>query len=176
MRFSITIPAYKKSYLSEAIESCLAQSYRDFELIIVDDASPEDLASVVNSFTDSRIRYYRNEKNYGAVNVVDNWNRCLEYAQGDYIICMVDDDKLLPCCLDEYSRLIEKYPGLGVYHAWTEIIDENGDFNNITAARCEYESVYSFGIDGIIGHNSILVTSFLIQCNCGRMEDSTSCL
>lgn len=143
MRFSITIPAYKRKFLSEAIESCLAQSYQDFELIIVDDASPEDLESVVNSFKDSRIRYYRNEKNCGAVDVVDNWNRCLDYAQGDYIICMGDDDRLLPCCLEEYAKLMEKHPGLGVYHAWTEIIDENGKFTNITAARCEYESVYS---------------------------------
>ena len=143
MKFSITIPAYKRKFLSEAIESCLAQSYKDFELIIVDDASPEDLESVVNSFKDPRIRYYRNEKNCGAVDVVDNWNKCLDYAQGDYIICMGDDDRLLPCCLEEYAKLMEKHPGLGVYHAWTEIIDENGKFTNITAARCEYESVYS---------------------------------
>lgn len=143
MKFSITIPAYKKKFLSEAIESCLAQSYRDFELIIVDDASPEGLDTIVHSYEDSRIRYYKNEKNCGAVNVVDNWNKCLEYTKGDYIICMGDDDKLLPNCLEEYETLIKKYPGLGVYHAWTQIIDEKGCFANITAARPEYESVYS---------------------------------
>ena len=63
MKFSITIPAYKRSYLKEAIDSCLAQTYKDFELIIVNDASPEDLDSIVNSYSDNRIRYYKNETN-----------------------------------------------------------------------------------------------------------------
>lgn len=143
MKFSITIPAYKQKYLYEAIESCLAQTYKDFELIIVDDASPEDLKSVVDRFQDSRIRYYRNEKNCGALNVVDNWNICLSYAHGDYVICMGDDDRLLPNCLDEYSELIEKYPDLDIYHGMTEIIDENSKVTNIQEARPEREGMYS---------------------------------
>lgn len=57
MKFSITIPAYKQKYLYEAIESCLVQSYKDFELIVVDDASPEDLKSIVDMFSDPRLRY-----------------------------------------------------------------------------------------------------------------------
>ena len=74
MKFSITIPAYKRSYLKEAIDSCLAQTYGDFELIIVNDHSPENLDAIVTQYNDPRIRYYVNEKNCGAVNVVDNWN------------------------------------------------------------------------------------------------------
>lgn len=143
MKFSITIPAYKQKYLYEAIESCLAQTYKDFELIIVDDASPEDLKSVVDRCQDSRIRYYRNEKNCGAMNVVDNWNICLGYAKGDYVICMGDDDRLLPNCLEEYSMLIEKYPDLDIYHGMTEIIDENGNVTNMQEARPEREGMYS---------------------------------
>lgn len=143
MFVSVTIPTYKSRFLKESIRSVLNQTYSDFELIIVDDASPENILGIVAQFDDSRIRYYRNDRNCGAINVVDNWNKCLEYAKGDYIICMGDDDLLLPNCLEEYSKLINQYPGLGVYHAWTEIIDENSEFSNITAARCEFESVYS---------------------------------
>lgn len=143
MKFSITIPAYKQKYLYEAIESCLAQTYKDFELIIVDDASPEDLKSVVDRFQDSRIRYYRNEKNCGALHVVDNWNICLGYTKGDYVICMGDDDRLLPNCLEEYSKLIDKYPDLDIYHGMTEIIDENGNVTNMQEARPEREGMYS---------------------------------
>lgn len=143
MKFSITIPAYKQKFLYEAIESCLAQTYKDFELIIVDDASPEDLKSVVDRFQDSRIRYYRNEKNCGALNVVDNWNICLSYAKGDYVICMGDDDRLLPNCLEKYSKLIEKIPGLAVYHGMTEIIDEKSRVTDMQEARPEREGVYS---------------------------------
>ena len=143
MKFSITIPAYKQRYLYEAIESCLRQTYLDFEVIIVDDASPEDLKSVVKKFSDKRIHYYRNEKNCGALNVVDNWNRCLSYATGDYVICMGDDDKLLPNCLEEYANLLKKYPDLDVYHGMTEIIDENSLVSDIQEARPEREGVFS---------------------------------
>lgn len=143
MKFSITIPAYKQKYLYEAIESCLAQTYKDFELIIVDDASPEDLKSVVGRCQDSRIRYYRNEKNCGTSHVVDNWNICLGYTKGDYVICMGDDDRLLPNCLEEYSKLIDKYPDLDIYHGMTEIIDENGNVTNMQEARPEREGMYS---------------------------------
>ena len=113
-KFSVLIPAYKRKYLKEAIDSILLQTYCHFELIIVDDASPEDIKSVIAEYHDDRIRYFRNEKNCGAINVVDNWNICLAYTQGDYVICMGDDDRMLPCCLEEYCNLIEKYPGIGL--------------------------------------------------------------
>lgn len=143
MKFSITIPAYKSKYLAEAIESCLAQTYQDFEIVIVDDNSPEDLMSIVGVYQDERIRYYRNEENCGALNVVDNWNICLSYAKGDYIICMGDDDRLLPNCLEEYAKLIEKFPELDIYHGMTEIIDENSKISDIQEARPEREGVCS---------------------------------
>ena len=106
MKFSVTIPAYKAKFLKEAIESVLSQTYEKFELIIVDDNSPENLKAIVDEFSDSRIRYYRNPQNCGAVNVVDNWNICLSYCTGEYVICMGDDDRLLPNCLYEYLKLI----------------------------------------------------------------------
>lgn len=143
MKFSILIPAYKRQYLQECIESILKQTYTDFEIIIVNDASPEDLDSIVNSFSDQRIQYFINNKNCGAVNVVDNWNLCLKHAQGEYIICMGDDDRLLPNCLEEYDQLIQRHPGLGIYHAWTEIIDENSNIIKMQEARPEREGVYS---------------------------------
>lgn len=142
--FSITIPAYKSKFLKECIASCLAQTYADLEIIIVNDHSSEDLDSIVRCYSDSRIRYYVNEKNCGAVNVVDNWNKCLEYAKGDYIICMGDDDILLPCCLEEYVKLIEKFPELSVYHAWTQLIDENSNVFGFQEQRPEFESAYAF--------------------------------
>ena len=143
MKFSVTIPAYKAKFLRECIESILAQTYKDFELIIVNDASPEDLTSIVQSFNDSRIRYYINETNCGAINVVDNWNKCLSYATGEYLICMGDDDKLLPNCLEEYEKLICKYPNLNVYHGFTEIINEKSIIIQMQESRPEYESVWA---------------------------------
>lgn len=144
MKFSITIPSYKSRYLQEAVESVLAQTYGDWELIVVDDCSPENLHDIVLPYlSDERVRYYRNEKNCGAVNVVDNWNICLGYCTGDYVICMGDDDRLKPCCLEEYKKLIEKHPGFHVYHARTEIIDENSQPKFLQEERPECESALS---------------------------------
>ena len=143
IKFSIIIPAYKARFLAETVSSCLHQLYSDFEVIIVDDNSPEDLKSIVDTFTDERIRYYKNKVNCGALNVVDNWNICLGYCKGEYVICMGDDDKLSPNCLKEYVRLMELYPGLDAYHAQTEIIDENSDVYEIQAPRPVFESAYS---------------------------------
>ena len=63
MKYSFVLPAYKATFLREAIDSILAQSYPDFELIIVNDKSPEDLTSIVNSYHDVRIQYYVNAQN-----------------------------------------------------------------------------------------------------------------
>ena len=163
MKFSITIPAYKQRYLYEAIESCLSQTYKDFELIIVDDASPEDLKSVVDKFQDDRIKYYRNEKNCGALNVVDNWNICLSYAKGDYVICMGDDDRLMPNCLEEYSKLMDKYPGLNIYHGMTEIINERSEVYNIQEARPEREGVYSMISGRLRNHRMQFIGDWLLK-------------
>ena len=142
-KFSVTIPAYKPNFLAECIESILKQTFQNFELIIVDDFSPYNIKSVVEKYCDSRIRYYRNNKNCGAIDVVDNWNICLSYAKGEYVICMGDDDILLPNCLEEYATLIEKYPGIGLIHGWTEIINENSEVTALTTHRCEHESAMS---------------------------------
>ncbi|MFI3297747.1 MAG: glycosyltransferase [bacterium] len=143
MKYTITIPAYKAKFLSKCIDSILAQTHRDFELIIVNDASTEDLDSIVNSYDDSRIKYYTNEKNCGAIDVVDNWNICLSYATGDYVICMGDDDELAPDCLEQYSLLLEQYPDLDIYHGRVKVIDEESEFVNLQEVRPAFESVYS---------------------------------
>lgn len=144
MKFSIIIPAYKSIYLNEAIKSVTSQNYKEWELIIVDDCSPEDIRDIVKPYlTDSRIHFFYNEKNCGAINVVDNWNNCLSHCSGDYVICIGDDDCLLPNCLEEYARLIKKYPGLRVYHTRTEIINEDGVVTDVQEERPEWESVLS---------------------------------
>ena len=142
MKFSIGIPAYKATFLKECIDSILNQTFLDYELIIVNDASPEDIDSIVNSYSDSRIRYFKNAKNFGAENLVDNWNKCLTFALGEYFILMGDDDMMCSDYLEEFNRLINKHPKLSVYHCRSMIIDENSNFITLTETRPEFESVY----------------------------------
>lgn len=143
MKFSIIVPAYKDLFLKECIDSILSQTYPNFELIIANDCSPYNIERIVNQYTDSRIIYYKNEKRYGAVDLVKNWNNCLNHASGDYVICMGDDDKLLPNCLSDYVILIENYPCLDLYHMRTQVIDEESNIINIQEDRPDWESAYS---------------------------------
>lgn len=141
--FSVTIPAYKDRYLKETIDSVLTQTYQNYEIVIVNDASPYDLDHIVSQYDDTRIRYFKNEKNCGAKNVVDNWNICLSHATGEFVMCIGDDDKLTPRCLQDFADLIEKYPKLDLYHARSEIIDDDSNFVCLLEKRPEWESVYS---------------------------------
>ena len=144
MKISIAIPAYKAKFLRRAIDSVLAQKYKCFELIILNDNSPEDLDLIVKDYLDcKRVKYCKNSVNVGSVNLVDNWNQCLQLAEGDYFLCMGDDDELEPNCLEHYHSLIEQYPDINLFHSLTKIIDENSNVFHMQEARPLWESVYS---------------------------------
>lgn len=140
-KFSICIPAYKSRFLNECIQSILGQSVADFELIILNDCSPEPVKQLVEAFTDSRIRYYENEHNVGAVRLIDNWNKCLALATGEFIVVMGDDDRLEHDYLKEFDALMAGYPGLDVYHCRSVVIDDKGNALQLTPAWPSYERV-----------------------------------
>ena len=71
------MPAWKGAWLAEAIESILAQTYKNIELIVVDDCSPEDLRSIVERYDDPRISYHRNENNLGGIHLTKQWMHCV---------------------------------------------------------------------------------------------------
>lgn len=168
IKYTIAIPAFKGRFLKEAVESCLNQSTASMEVIVLDDASPDDISGICASFTDSRLKYFRNDINVGAERVVDNWNKCLELASGDYFICIGDDDRLTPNALATYSALIGRYPGLDVYHGQAEVIDENGSLKKTLLSRPEYESVYSLIWNRWNGRNQQYVGDFCYRTDALR--------
>ena len=140
-KFSVCIPAYKSRFLSECLQSILGQSYTDFEVIVLNDCSPEPVKEIVRSFSDARIRYYENESNVGAVRLTDNWNRCVALAEGEFVMIMGDDDRLEPNYLDEFTALIARYPDLDVYHCRSLVIDDHGNVVQLTPAGPSFERV-----------------------------------
>lgn len=142
--FSFVLPAYKAKFLRKAIQSILNQSYSHFELIIVDDASPENLKDIVSSFNDSRIQYHRNDKNLGGVNLVKNWNHSISFATGDYMILASDDDTYEKEFLSEINKLIDKYPDIDLYKARTQKIDEEEKIIDVDPHFFEHSSMLEF--------------------------------
>lgn len=163
IKFSIGIPAYKAMFLDECITSIINQTYTNFELIIVNDASPEDLDTIVSKYNDDRIKYYKNEKNFGAENVIENWNKCLSYASGEYFILMGDDDKLCLNYLKEFDELIEKNPGFNVYHCRSLIIDENSNVSTLTQSWPAHESVIENMWHRINGWRTQFISDFVYK-------------
>lgn len=143
-KYSFVLPAYKAHFFKEAIDSILAQTYTDFELIIVNDASPEDLDSIVKSYDDPRIRYYVNEQNIGGKDLVAQWNHCLEYATGEYIILASDDDVYFPQYLEKMDALVRKYPNVNVFRPRVQRIDADGNIVHIEGFIPEYTSLLEF--------------------------------
>ena len=121
--FSVLIPTYNMSnYLNIAIKSVLEQDFQDFELIVCDNASIDDTESIVNSYNDSRIKYYKNKFNLGAIN---NFNKAISYATGVYIKFLESDDLMNSNCLSALFNCINKDKNINMISTSRVIIDEN---------------------------------------------------
>jgi glycosyltransferase involved in cell wall biosynthesis len=132
---SIAIPLYNcESHIRETIESVLAQTYTNFELVVLDDQSTDRSAEIVQSFKDPRIRYELNPERLGFFR---NWNRCLEVMSGTYCKLLPHDDPMEPSCIEEQVRILEAYPDVELVHCARKIVDPDG---NILARRSPRES------------------------------------
>lgn len=102
---SVCIPVYNcKNYVAQAIDSVLSQTFTDFELIIVDNASTDGTLEIIARYTDSRIRLIRNKTNLG---LEANWNKSVREAKGEYIKLLPADDFLYPLCLERQVKAFE---------------------------------------------------------------------
>lgn len=140
VRYSFVLPAYKARFLREAVESIMAQTYRNLELVIVDDASPEGLYDMIKDVCDERVRYYVNERNIGGTDLVAQWNHSLEYAEGDYVVLASDDDVYHPQYLEKMNALVEKYPQVDVFRPRVQYINELGVVTGVVGLMKEYTS------------------------------------
>lgn len=137
---SVAIPAIKASFLYDAIQSVLNQTHHNLEVIVVNDKSVEDIKGVVNRFSDTRLRYYENEKNLGRENPAINWNRCLSLAQGEYFALLCDDDLYEPTFIEKMLNLAKKHPETNVFRARANFIDAEGRETEKYASAPEWES------------------------------------
>lgn len=107
MKLSILLPTRDRlDLLRYAVESVRMQDYADWEIVVSDNASAEDVQPYVASLADARVRCYRQQ---AAVPVTDNWNAALERSTGEYLIMLGDDDALMPGCLRRAAQLLEQW-------------------------------------------------------------------
>jgi len=126
-KVSVIIPTYNRAkLLPAAIQSALDQTFQDLEIIVVDDASPDNTADVVAGFKDSRIRYVRHSANKGEAGTR---NTGLRHVSGDFIAFLDDDDLWLPEKLEKQMRLLESSPPRvgAVYCGFTRVERSTGN-------------------------------------------------
>src|SRR2546428_1522930 len=110
-------------HLRAAVESVLAQTYPDFELLIVDDGSTDGSADVVRSYEDRRIRLLENERNLGQI---PSLNRALREAHGEYVARLDHDDLCLPERLERQVEELDAEPSAALAGTWIDVVDEDG--------------------------------------------------
>src|SRR4051812_32745176 len=115
-RVSVLIPAYNSGrFLTEAVESILAQTTADWELIVIDDASTDGTPERLASCNDARLVRLRNPTNLGQVRSI---NRGLAVARGRYVACLDHDDVAEPGRLERQSDFLDAHPDVSVLGAW----------------------------------------------------------
>jgi glycosyltransferase involved in cell wall biosynthesis len=107
MKFSVLLPTRNRlELLRLAVETVRLQDDADWEIVISDNASQEDVRGYVEGLADARIVYVRSDV---SIPVTDNWNLALSHCTGDYIVMLGDDDGLLPGYFSRARHLIEKH-------------------------------------------------------------------
>lgn len=119
---SVIIPTYNRSdILTQSIDSVLEQTYTDFELIVVDDASTDDTREVVATYDDERLTYVRHETNR---HVSAARNTGIEHASGDFVAFLDDDDEWVPAKLAKQVSLLQDCPSsVGMVYCWLDYLD-----------------------------------------------------
>jgi len=119
-KISILIPTYnREKYIGDCIASALSQTYDNFEIIVVDNASTDSTWEICQHYADAdhRVKAFQNSENVGPVR---NWKKCLEYSSGDYIKFLFSDDLLYPNCLEEMAPYLAT-PEIGLVYCAADI-------------------------------------------------------
>jgi len=129
IKISVLMPTYNDArYLPQALESILAQSYPDFELIVIDDHSTDETPTILAGYArqDSRLRLLRNSTNMGVASAL---NIGLDAAQGTYIARMDSDDISCPERFERQVEFLDAHPEVGVVGTQLHFIDEDDHFS-----------------------------------------------
>lgn len=148
-------------YLNEAIDSILAQTFTDFEFLIIDDASTDNTPDILRKYHDPRITIITNEENLG---LTRSLNKGLSIAQGDYIARMDADDICLPERLEIQVQFMDENPDICVCGSWVQIIGQNaGDIWRYPTSHDEIACRQLFECS--IAHPSVIMKRYYLHKN-----------
>lgn len=147
---SIIMPSWNTArFIAESIQSVIAQTYRNWELLIVDDCSTDNTDEIVSSFKDERIKYFKNEKNSGAALTR---NRAMREAQGEWIAFLDSDDLWAPEKLEKQIRFMKEHGYTFSYHEYVKIDEEDKPLNIYVSGPevVTKRKMYNYGYPGCL--------------------------
>ncbi len=125
-KISVIIPCHNYAcYLAEAAESVLRQSLEDWEAIVIDDASLDNSADVMRTFTDPRILQVFHKENKGNI---ATYNEAIEMARGEFVVVLSADDRYHPDFLKRTVAMLDAHPEAGMVYTGWEIVDDRGRY------------------------------------------------
>ena len=123
-KVTVFIPVYNRElYVGEAIESIVAQTFADFEILLVDDGSTDHSVEKIRSFSDPRIRLVCNEGNLG---IPKTRNKGVELARGQYMAMLDSDDRAYPERLEKQVAFLDAHPEYAQVGSWCRMMDAQG--------------------------------------------------
>lgn len=141
-------------YLKNAVESILQQTYKNFEFIILNDASRDESQKYLESLKDQRIKLIINKKNLG---IARSLNKTLEVAKGRFIARMDADDISLPRRLEEQLVFLKKHPKIDLCGTWVDLIDSKGK----TVGEKKYPTKSKDVKKSICWHTAVIHPTFM---------------
>ena len=160
---TVLMPVHNgERFLKEAIGSILAQSFRDFELLIIDDGSTDRSRQIAESFGDRRIVLVTNAENRGTVHVL---NQGIALAKGRYIARMDADDISLPERLERQVRFMDEHPEVGVSGTGMRLIKNGRLRNTRTHATSDEELKIQLLFSPCFFHPTVIIRAELAQAH-----------
>ncbi|MBU5636449.1 glycosyltransferase [Geomonas sp. Red69] len=158
-KVTVLMPVYNgELFLREAIDSILAQSFAEFELLVIDDGSSDASAAIAASYADSRLRLIQNGANLG---LIETLNRGIELARGEYILRMDCDDVSLPERLRKQVDFMDRFPEVGVCGVW--YLEFGPKLRRITRCAADHESIRCGTLfNPVVGHPSVILRRKLL--------------
>lgn len=125
-KFSILVPVIKGKFLNFTIESVLKQTFSDWEMIVYNDFSSDNIDVIIEKYKDKRVQYSKGNKNIGSEDPSKVWNLMLKKARGKYIVLLGDDDYISENYLEEINHLTLNYPEISIFRTKLKRVDESG--------------------------------------------------
>ncbi len=156
---TVLMPVYNASvYLQDAVDSILKQTFKDFELLIINDGSKDDTSSILQSFNDTRIRLVQHSTNEGLVKTL---NEGLKSARGNYIVRMDADSVSLPNRISKQVKFMNANRDVALAGAWFRDINSKTQVSKVPGKHEEIKSFLFF--NPVFAHSTVIIRKNYFQ-------------